>query len=338
MRAYDASCAPPCCPRAHAHVGRVGALRRCSIVLLLASVLACGNSTGPSTHFAIVAHILVPGGPIDVAVLESGLALVTRGGVDSVQELNLANSTVGSAVAVGVAPTFVIFGPTGGTAYVSNQLSDNIGVIDVATGVQTDFVPVTGDPIPMQITADGHTLFVTTNANRLYRVDLATKTATDSLDLPATSHHLLLRSDGARLYVATRDGGSVLEVDPSTLAVLRTFTLGGRTQAMAFSPDGTLLYVANETKPLVQTINLTSGVLGDSATLAGGANGIALDVGGSRIFASIIFAGKVQIINRTTMTVDTTIVTGGTPRAVVSDAPRQQIVVANEGGWVDVIR
>lgn len=315
-------------------------LKRVSISLVVVGGLGCGSSTAPSTHhqFTIAAHIPVSGGPIDVAVLSSGLTLVTRDAVDSVQKLNLTNSAVQTAIPVGSVPTFVIFDPTGVTGYVSNQISSNIGVIDVSTGVQSDVIPVNGNPVPMQVTADGKTLFVTTNVNRLYRVDLATKGATDSLDLPATSHHLLLRPDGTRLYVATRDGGTVVELNPATLAVLRTFTLGGRTQAMAFSPDGTRLYVANEAKPLVQTVNLTSGAVGDSAILSGGANGIAIDASGSRIFASIILAGKVEIIDRATMTVDTTLITGGTPRAVVNDAARQQIVVANEGGWIDVIR
>lgn len=315
-------------------------LKHCFTSLLVVT-LACGSSTAPAPaplKFVLGTPISVAGSPIDVAVLSTGLALVTRGTVDSVQEVNLTDSTALAAVPVEALPTFVIFGPTGTTAYVSNQGSNTIGVINVAAAVQSDSIRVNGNPIPMQVTADEKTLFVTTNVNRLYRIDLATKAATDSLDLPATSHHLLLRPDGARLYVATRDGGSVLEVDPSTLTVLRTFTLGGRTQAMAFSPDRTVLYVANELKSLVQSINLTSGTVGDSAILSGGANGIALDASGARIFASLIFSGAVAVIDRATMIVDTTMATGGMPRAVVSDAPRHQIIIANQGGWLDVIR
>jgi DNA-binding beta-propeller fold protein YncE len=130
----------------------------------------------------------------------------------------------------------------------------------------------------------------------------------------------------------------VLEVDPSHLGVLRTFTLGGRTQAMAFSPDLGTLYVANEIKPLVQSINLTNGAISDSAALVGGANGLAVSSDGTLLYASIIDSGKVQVIKRATMSVVTTVVTGGVPRAVIFDAPRNQIVVANEGGWVDVLR
>ncbi len=188
------------------------------------------------------------------------------------------------------------------------------------------------------MTADGATLFVTTNANRLYKVVIATGVVTDSLDLPATSHHLLLHPNGALLYVATRDGGSVLEVNTTTLAVTRTFTLGGRTQAMVLSSDRQRLYVANETKPLVQVVSLTSGTEVDSVFLDGGANGVALSPDGRLLCASIIFLGEVQVFDRSTLTLDTTFVTGGTPRAVVADPMHSEVVVANEGGWIDAIR
>ncbi len=310
---------------------------RLSSGLIAVAVAACSSSTAVAPP-KLVGRVAVPGGPIDIAVAPSGIAYVTRSTANAVDRVNLGTLTVTDSVAVGMTPTFVIFGPTGATAYVSNQLDDNIGVINVATASQTRTIATTGDPIPMQVTADGVTLFVTTNANRLYKIVIATGTATDSLDLPATSHHLLLHPNGALLYVATRDGGSVLEVNTATLAVTRTFTLGGRTQAMALSADRQRLYVANETKPLVQVVSLASGTEVDSVSLDGGANGVALSPDGRLLCASIIFAGEVQVFDRATLALDTTFVTGGMPRAVVPDPMNGQVVVANEGGWIDAIR
>lgn len=308
------------------------------------ALLACGDdsTTAPpqpaNPNPTISLHVLVPGGPIDVAA-SNGTALVTLSAANAVQAINLTSGAVtGTPIAVGQVPTCVTFNAAGTTAYVSNQYSDNVGVINVSSATQVSTIAVHGDPVPMQIATDGSALFVTTNLNRLYKIALASGTATDSLALPATSHHLLLDPNGSRLYVATRDGGSVLEVNPSNLALLRTFTLGGRTQAMALSPDLKTLYVANEAKPLLQSINLTSGAIADSASLAGGANGVALSADGTLLYASLIFTGQLQVVTRSTMTVVTTVVTGGTPRAVIYDAPRNQVVVANEAGWVDVLR
>ena len=300
------------------------------------------NSTAPTTpanpNPVVAARVVLAGGPIDIAARSNGTAFVTLNAANTVGVVDLGNATVTGSIAVGQVPTFVVFDGAGTTAYVSNQYSDNVGVIDVGQAMQVSTISVHGDPIPMQVTADGAALFVTTNANRLYKVSLESKTVTDSLALPATSHHLLLNGNGTRLYVATRDGGSVLEVDPSDLAVLRTFTLGGRTQAMVFSPDLATLYVANEAKPLIQSINLTSGAVSDSVPLAGGANGLALSRDGTLLYASIIQGGEIQVVKRASKAVVATVVTGGVPRAVLFDAPRNQVAVANESGWVDVLR
>lgn len=41
------------------------------------------------------------------------------------------------------------FNSTGTVAYVTNQLNQNVGVIDVATNTQVDVIPVTGDPFEL---------------------------------------------------------------------------------------------------------------------------------------------------------------------------------------------
>jgi DNA-binding beta-propeller fold protein YncE len=315
-----------------------GGLLRIAGVMIAALLAACSSSTAPAPGPPkLVGRVLVPGGPIDIAVAPSGIAYVTRFTANAVDRINLGTLTVTDSITVGAGPTFVIFDHTGATGYVSNQQNQNVGVINVGSASQTRTIATTGDPIPMQVTADGVTLFVTTNANRLYKIVIATGAATDSLDLPATSHHLLLHPDGALLYVATRDGGSVLEVNTATLTVARTFTLGGRTQAMVLSSDRRRLYVANETKPLIQIVSLTTGAVADSVALHGGANGVALSPDGRLLCASIIDLGEVQVFDRATLALDTTFVTGGVPRAVVPDPINGQVVVANESGWVDVI-
>jgi len=138
----------------------------------------------------------------------------------------------------------VAFSRDGRTAYVSNQGSQTVGVIDVAASAQEAQIPTHGDPVPLQVTADQRWLFVTTNTNRLYKVDLATHGLVDSVALPATSHFLLLHPNDTLLYVATRDGGSVMEINWRTMTTERTMILGGSTLGMALSPDRRELYVA----------------------------------------------------------------------------------------------
>ena len=135
---------------------------------------------------------------------------------------------------------------------------DEIAIIDATRHRLIQTWPVPGDPVPLLLNHNGHTLFVTTNEDRLFALSSMTGRVLGSIPLPATSHHLALHPAADRLYVATRAAGSVLEVDAGRLRVLRTFNLGGWPQGLVVSPDGMTLYVANEQHGL-DLIGLNSG-------------------------------------------------------------------------------
>jgi YVTN family beta-propeller protein len=286
----------------------------------------------------VVQRLPLSGAPFGVAISPGGVIYVTRPSTNAVSRLDLDQEAFTASVAVGSIPTRVTFNATGTTAYVSNQGSRNVGVIDVVSNTQTTVIPTTGDPAPVALSTDGATLFVTTNADRLYRISLATGAVTHSLSLPATSHHLVVHPGGNLLYVATREGSSVLEVNAHTLAMTRTFALGGRTNAMVLSPDNERLYVANDALSRIHVITLSTGVVTDSIALTGGAFGLGLGPDGSRLYASLTFDGKVEVIDRSSGRIVQTVETGGWPRTLVADAARRLVVVPNEFGWVDLLR
>jgi YVTN family beta-propeller protein len=286
----------------------------------------------------IVAHLLLAGGPLGLAVSAPGIGFVTLDQNAQVARLDLATPQQTATIAVGVVPSYIASNSTGTHLYVANQFSDNIGVIDPATNTQSTVIPVVGDPLPVAVSVHDDVLFTTTNANMLYRIDLSSSTVTGSLPLPATSHHLLVHPNDTLVYVATRDGGSVLEVNWRTMTVARTFTVGGRAQGMAISPDRTELYVANEASSVLHVINLTTGSVATSIPLAGGGEGLSLNADGSKLYVGLVFVGAVQVIDRATRLVLKTVNTGGRPREIAVDAPRQRMIVANEMGWVDFLR
>jgi len=308
-------------------------------------VVSIAAQSGGLTQFAqvsvtdtnIVARVLINSQPLGVAVSDN-VAYVTRFGTNRVQRLNLLTSAVTDSVLVAVGPAFVTFNAAGTTAYVASFFSQSVGLINVATNTQTDTVPVTGEPVPVGVSPGGTALFVTTDANRLYKIALASGSVVDSIALPALSHHLLMNPNDTLLYVATRAGGSVLEVNWRTMAVTRTFTLGGVTQGMAISLDRQELYVADEGANALHIVNLATGLRDTSVALAGAGEGLALSADGTKLYVGLVFAGKVQVIDRVGRTVLTTITTGGTPREIAVDAARSHVLVANEAGWVDIIR
>ena len=71
--------------------------------------------------------------------------------------------------------------------------------------------------------------------------------------------------------------------------------------------------------------------------LTSGGEGISLGSDG-KLYIGEVFAGLVQVVDPATRTVVRTITVGGTPREVATDAARGRVLVANEAGWVDIIR
>jgi len=274
--------------------------------------------------------------PTDIAVSPSGAVLATRAYAASVERLDLPNLKSVASVPVGCNPVRLVFDHSGRRAYVSNQLSHSISVIDVPTNRRIDEIAVSGWPAPVVVSLDGRTLFVTTNEDSLYAIQLATKRVAATIPLPATSHHLTLHRSGKLLYVATRAAGTVIEIDAATLQTVRTFQVGGQTQALAVSADGTELYVANEAGGL-DAVDLKRGTVSASLPLDGRAYGLALSPDNLQLYVGLVSTGQVHVVDRKSLRVVQAIYTGGVPREITFSMSGKTALIANEAGWVDVV-
>ncbi|HEV2670971.1 MAG TPA: YncE family protein [Gemmatimonadales bacterium] len=305
--------------------------------------MALVQSTAPrdqSTAPAGGPHRLpICGNPFGIAVGRPDLAYVTRTRAATVERLDLRTLQFRGGVQLGCTPTCVKFDASGERAYVTVQYCDEIAVIDARRDVQIHAFPVPGNPFPLALSPAGRTLFVTTNEDRLFGLNVQNGRLVGSLPLPATSHHLALHPSGGRLYVATRTGGSVLEVDTSRYEVIRAFALGGWPQGLAVSRDGTTLYVANERHGL-DVVRLASGkrigVLDLEGGSGNGAVSLALSPNDGVLYAGLVHSGRIAAIDVASLTLRAMINTGGRPREIAFDQTGK-VLIANEAGWVDIL-
>src|SRR6185436_14102596 len=94
----------------------------------------------------IVARLALCCRPLGLRVSSGGFAYVTQVDAGQVIRLDPATQTFGGAVTVGAVPSDVVFNSSGTRAYVSNQWSQTVGIIDVAADSQIDVIPTQGDP------------------------------------------------------------------------------------------------------------------------------------------------------------------------------------------------
>jgi YVTN family beta-propeller protein len=187
-------------------------------------------------------------------------------------------------IVVGGWPQRVAFSPDGSFAYVTNQGSGTVSVIDTATHTVIDADPATpvvdsylvgGAPYGVAFSPDGGFAYVTNaNGNTVSVIDTATHTVidadpatpgVDAISVGGGPREVAFSPDGSLAYVtnfasdtvsvidtATR---TVIDADPATPAV-DAIPVGSYPRGVAVSPNGGFAYVTNQGGGAVSVISL----------------------------------------------------------------------------------
>jgi len=281
-------------------------------------------------------RVPVSGYPSDVALTSNDLALVTRGHAAAVDVLRLGPPRVAHSIPVGPVPTRVVPNSRGDLAYVTCQFSEAIDVVDLTLGRLKTTLHVTGHPLGAVLSNDGQTLYVSTNRDRLVAVALSGRAALREIPIPHGSPQICMHPSGRRIYASGFQSGMIAEVEVPALHTARTFDVGGIVQDVAVTADGQTLYAANESGWL-DAIHLASGKRIGRLQFGTAALGLALSADQADVVVGLLHAGRVVIVDRARLAVRATLCTGGKPRLLATH-PTGTVLVANETGWVDLIR
>jgi YVTN family beta-propeller protein len=296
----------------------------------------------PATHPEGVIAGTTPLGsrPFGAAVSAPGAYHITRGD-DGVERGDLPDFAFTANVTVGAGPTQVAFSPSGARSYVTNQLSQTLGIIDVAANTQVKTIPLSGDPFYVAASPDGSVIYVTDNAAHLYAIDAATETVRATLTISSISNGLAFTADGSRVYASTLFTNEIVEVDARGDALLRRIPIPGSgvLQGIAISTDGSELYVLDQSFAVLRVVSVASGTEIAQVRLDGfDAFALALSPDNAQVYAALTGSGVVRVIDRASRTIVKSIQTGGAPRRIAFSARGETAVIANESGWVDFVR
>jgi YVTN family beta-propeller protein len=241
-------------------------------------------------------------------------------------------------ITTGLNPINLAFSPNGATAYVTNLLSNNVGVIDVASAQQVATIS-TGfaEPFVVRVSPDGERLFIATNGTTVLIVDTATLQIVGSVEVGWAPNAFAVHPDGRIMYVSAFEGGTVSEIDMFTGIVLRTFPVGGTPQDMAVNRKGSRLYVGNE-QGYLNEIDLLTGLELPRIPLAGGAFGIGVTPDDGEAYVSVPAAGVVQVFSLQTRKLTRTINVGGNPRRIAFSQRGHIGAIANLAGFLTFVR
>lgn len=308
-------------------------------------LLADGPGARPSLSRPRSAHpsgvlsskLPISGSPFDVAISPAGIVTVTRVRAAAVDVLALDPPRSLGSVPTGPVPTRVVFDHPGTMAYVTTQFAEEVGIIDVQRRSQVAAIRVPGHPMAATLSSDGRTLYVTTNLDRLCAVSLAAGRVVASLAVPQICTELALDPSGRKLYVPTWRAGSILEVDTHGLQVRRRFEVGGKVQGLALPSDGSTLFAANESGWL-DVIHLHTGSRVTRLDLGSTAFGVAFSPDDAVLYVGLLYSGLLVVVDPCTLSVRTSLHVGGKPRRICFHASGHTALIANEDGWIDVVR
>ena len=292
-------------------------------------------------------NVPLSGTPFAVAVSRTGVAYVTRAHAASAARADLPSTTFSAPFPVGELPSQVRISPSGKTAYVANQDTRTISVVDVATNQVVATVPVPGGSIlTIGLSPNGNRLYALTDFTGVYVINTTTGRVVDAIPAGATGSLLTgvaFHPVAPCMYIAARDQGTISTVDLRNNTVVRTdIVRGARIQNVAVSRDGALLFATDieRSKLLVRRLASESSTFLEYPIGSGrvrNAFDVAITPDNTQVYVSTLADGKVYVLDLKTRDPIAAIATGGSPRYIGFNAEGTHAVIPNEGGWVTFV-
>jgi len=141
-------------------------------------------------------------------------------------------------------------------AYVSNEKSNTVSVIDTDTWTVTTTIKVGQRPRGIGLTKDGKSVLVAVGDDDTIEViDVAKQQVVDTLPSGPDPELFVQDADGKILYVANENDNTVTIIDIARRARLGDVQVGVEPEGMAISPDGKILINTSETTNMAHFID-----------------------------------------------------------------------------------
>jgi uncharacterized repeat protein (TIGR01451 family) len=185
---------------------------------------------------SVIATMPVASQPQQLAISPDGTRGYLTASPNTVQVLDLVNRSVITSVVTGNLPNPILLDAAGTRAYIGYAGDSTIRVLDTATNAMVGSVALGTNKAPngLALSPNQQTLYVSEFlANQAVEIDLATMTIGTTYTVGARPYGIDITGDGARVYVANRDGNSLSVIDTAAHAVTGTIGLGASAQPWA---------------------------------------------------------------------------------------------------------
>jgi YVTN family beta-propeller protein len=242
-----------------------------------------------------------------------------------------------SRIHIGRGPHHLIESPDGHTLVIAMSGSNELALIDRATGVEKQRITASD---PYQIGYSPDSKWFVAASLRLDHIDIYdAKTLELAHRLPAATmpSHLAFSSDSKTVFVTLQGTNSLTSIDLASGKVNWTVGVGPTPAGVITRPGGTLLVGIMGANYIVE-VDPANGNVTRKITTGNGAHNFLASPDGKTLYVTNRVAGTVSVLNADTLDVENTLQAPGGPDDMAMSPDGQQLWVTGRWhAWVDVI-
>lgn len=240
------------------------------------------------------------------------------------------NGVIGSPITVGSSPIWVAFAPDGKRAYVANQGSGTVSVIDTAKDTVMATVATGAGATGVGLTPDGSRAYVgNVAAGTVSVIDTETNSVIKTIAVGTGPLAAIVTPDGGRVYVTDFLGGRVFVIDSATNTVAGpSIAVGVLPTAIVFTPDGRRGYVVNQGSNTVSVLDPATNTVVKTLNVGQQPGLAVVSPDGSRAYVVNEVSNSYSVIDTATDTVGATVASGTAPRGIALTPDGARIYLA----------
>jgi YVTN family beta-propeller protein len=201
-------------------------------------------------------------------------------------------------------------------AYITNNGSNNVTVIDTANNTVTATVAVGPNPTGVAVHPAGTRVYVANQSgNTLSVLDTASNTVIATVAVGAFPTGVAVNPAGTRVYVTNQGGNTLSVLDTANNTVIATVAVGPSPVGVAVDPAGNRIYVANQSANTVSVLDAASNTVSVTVTVGANPAGVVVNPAGTRVYVTNYISNSVSVIDTASNTVTATVVAGNSPAA-----------------------
>ena len=244
---------------------------------------------------------------------DDSLVLATSSGSDSVYAYDQQGKIL-SIIPVGETPKGVKIHPEGNLAFVANENSGTISVIDVDSLTVTKEIEVGKVPHNIRFDSQGNTAYVTLQGeDKVAVIDVKNFEMTDSISVEKLPHNLDLSQDGRYLYTANIGTSDVAVIDLQTKEIIKRIKVSTGHHGIDVTNDGARIYVSGIGADKINVIDAESLELVKQIDVDKGPHGIRASEDGSKVYVGVTTTNEVLVIDSDSLEIKEKIQTGKIP-------------------------